>query len=91
MTLVRPKSHFSYGKVRVAFRLHILTEFRMDMQGTVSAPTASEFIHRYRLPAPSSIKQAVSSLTEKEFLYHDSHRGSMVYDRFFGMWLRRLA
>ena len=32
MTLVRPKSHFSYGKVRVAFRLHILTEYRMDMQ-----------------------------------------------------------
>ena len=32
MTLVRPKSQFSYGKVRVAFRLHILTEYRMDMQ-----------------------------------------------------------
>lgn len=76
---------------------HLLTENQARLltaiatQGTVSAPTASEFIHRYRLPAPSSIKQAVSSLIEKEFLYHDPQRGYMVYDRFFGMWLKRLA
>jgi len=61
------------------------------IQGTVSAPTASEFILRYRLPAPSSIKQAVGSLIEKEFLYRAPQRGYMVYDRFFGMWLKRLA
>ena len=61
------------------------------IEGTISAPTASEFILRHRLPAPSSIKQAVTSLLEKEFLYHDPQRGYMVYDRFFGMWLRHLA
>ena len=76
---------------------HLLTENQarlltaIAIQGTVSAPTASEFILRYRLPAPSSIKQAVSSLIEKEFLYRDPQRGYMVYDRFFGMWLKRLA
>lgn len=76
---------------------HLLTENQarllraIAIQGIVNAPTASDFIHRYRLPAPSSIKQAISSLIEKEFLYHDSQRGYMVYDRFFGMWLKRLA
>ena len=60
-------------------------------EGCVSAPTAQEFIHRYHLPAPSSIKLAIESLIEKEFLYHDIHRGYLVYDRFFGMWLKKLG
>ena len=60
-------------------------------QGTVNAPTALEFIHRYHLPAPSSIKMAIKSLIDKEFLYQDSIKGYLVYDRFFGMWLKRLA
>ena len=60
-------------------------------EGGVSSPTALEFIRRHRLPAPSSIKQAINSLIEKEFLYQDPQRGYMVYDRFFGLWLKRLA
>lgn len=60
-------------------------------EGVVNAPTALEFIHRYHLPAPSSIKLAITSLIEKEFLYQDPLRGYLVYDRFFGMWLKRLA
>ena len=60
-------------------------------QGTVSAPTALDFVLRYRLPAPSSIKMALQSLLDKEFLFHDPSRGYMVYDRFFGIWLKRLA
>ena len=60
-------------------------------QGVVSAPTALEFVVRYRLPAPSSIKQALKSLQDKEFLFHDPVKGYKVYDRFFGMWLKRLG
>lgn len=59
-------------------------------EGTVLTPTSLDFAMRYRLPAPSSIKQAIESLTDKEFLYRDQRRGYLVYDRFFGMWLRRL-
>ena len=44
-----------------------------------------------QLPAPSSIKMALKSLQDKEFLFYDSKQGYMVYDRFFGMWLKRLA
>ena len=60
-------------------------------EGRVNAPTSLDFILRYLLPAPSSIKVALKSLQEKEFLYYDAKQGYMVYDRFFGMWLKRLA
>ena len=60
-------------------------------EGSVKAPTSLDFILRHRLPAPSSIKMAIKSLLEKEFLYYDMKRGYIVYDRFFGMWLKRLA
>ena len=60
-------------------------------EGKVNAPTALDFILRHQLPAPSSIKMALKSLQDKEFLFYDAKQGYMVYDRFFGMWLKRLA
>ena len=59
-------------------------------QGVVSAPTSLEFILRYKLPAPSSIKLALKSLQEKEYVYQTPQNEYLVYDRFFGMWLKRL-
>ena len=60
-------------------------------EGTVSAPTSHEFIMRYRLHSPSSITMAINSLKEKEHLYQTPTGEYLVYDRFFGMWLKRLA
>lgn len=60
-------------------------------QGRVSSPTSIDFAMRYRLPAPSSIKTALTSLQEKEFVYHAPDGDYLVYDRFFAMWLKRLA
>lgn len=60
-------------------------------QGVVSAPTSLEFVLRYRLPAPSSIKLALKSLQDKEYVYQTPQGDYLVYDRFFGMWLKRLA
>lgn len=59
-------------------------------QGVVSAPTSAGFISRYHLPAPSSIAVALDSLQEKEFLYRSLKGDYLVYDRFFGLWLKRL-
>jgi AAA+ ATPase superfamily predicted ATPase len=67
----------------------LLTAIACD--GRVNAPTSLDFILRHQLPAPSSIKMALKSLQDKEFLFYDAKQGYMVYDRFFGMWLRRLA
>lgn len=59
-------------------------------QGIVNAPTSLDFILRYQLPAPSSIKLALKSLQDKEYIYQTPDGGYLVYDRFFGMWLKRL-
>jgi AAA+ ATPase superfamily predicted ATPase len=60
-------------------------------EGRVKAPTSLDFILRHQLPAPSSINMALKSLQDKEFLFYDAKQGYMVYDRFFGMWLKKLA
>ncbi|MBQ8655571.1 MAG: ATP-binding protein [Prevotella sp.] len=53
----------------------------------VKSPMAQQFIQRYRLPALSSIKTALHSLFDNQFIYQ--YKGVwVVYDRFFGMWLR---
>ena len=59
-------------------------------ESVVKAPTSLEFVLRHHLPAPSSIKLALTALQEKEFLFYDPQVGYLVYDRFFGLWLKRL-
>ena len=58
-------------------------------EGSLKTPTALDFVMRYGLPAPSSIKTALKSLTDKEMLFRDSDGSYIVYDRFFGIWLQR--
>lgn len=57
--------------------------------GRVKSPMAKDFMRKYRLPALSSTRQALQSLTQQEKLFHDQN-GYIVYDRFLAMWLRRL-
>ena len=56
----------------------------------VKSPMSQSFLSKYRLPALSSVKMALASLSESQFIYQ-YHDGYIVYDRFFGMWLRRLG
>lgn len=58
-------------------------------EGRVKSPLSKDFMQKHRLPALSSTRQALQSLTQQEKLYHD-HDGYIVYDRFLAMWLRRL-
>ena len=53
----------------------------------VKSPMAQSFIGKYRLPALSSVKTALESLCESQFIYQ-YHGSYIVYDRFFGMWLK---
>ena len=76
-----------------------LTSFLTDNQfallraiaqaGIVAQPQSSEFIRQYELPSASSVKSALDVLLDKDLVYHHSG-GSIVYDRFLGMWLRRI-
>ena len=56
----------------------------------VKSPTASEFIVKHQLNAPSSVATALKALLDNELLYKDT-QGIRVYDYLFSCWLRRLA
>lgn len=56
----------------------------------ITSPYATEFLVRYQLGAASSVSSALQSLIDKELVYH-SAQGYVVYDRFFGEWLRRIT
>lgn len=49
---------------------------------------SQEFISHYGLPASSSVGIALKALLRRELVYKD-REGYIVYDRFFGMWLRK--
>lgn len=55
----------------------------------VEQPLSNEFIKRYELPSTSSVKSALSVLVDKDLVYQTS-KGYIIYDRFLGLWLKRL-
>jgi hypothetical protein len=66
------------------------TQFRLlkavALNRGVATPTASEFLSEYRLGAPSSVSQALKSLTEKQLLYRDGKMHKLT-DVFLGWWM----
>ena len=58
--------------------------------GVAKSPLSNAFLLQNNLPAPSSVKSALAVLMEKDLVYHDAN-GYMVYDRFFGLWLKQLV
>ena len=57
-------------------------------EGVVSAPTGKAFLSDHALGAASTVSSAIENLVGRELLYK-SENGYMVYDRLFGLWLRR--
>lgn len=57
-------------------------------EGTVQQILGQSFISRYQLGATSSVKSAVKTLVEKELLL-EVEGTYQIYDRFFGLWLKR--
>lgn len=57
--------------------------------GKVAEPTGEAFLVQYEPGSPSSVHQALNKLLEDEILYEEDD-GIVVYDRLFGLWLRRL-
>lgn len=57
-------------------------------EGIVKEPLAGKFLQSHSLKSPSSVQRALQYLTEQEYIYQ-ADNGYIVYDRFFGMWLRQ--
>ena len=58
-------------------------------EGVVESISGGDFITRNALPAASTVRSAAAKLTERDLLYR-TDAGYVVYDRFFGLWLKRL-
>ena len=59
------------------------------LEGTVQQPLGNDFIKRYELPSTSSVKSALAVLIDKDLVYQ-TPEGYIVYDRFLGLWLKRI-
>jgi AAA+ ATPase superfamily predicted ATPase len=58
-------------------------------EGTVKAINAGEFIRKYSLKGTSSVNKALAYLIDKELAYQ-TPQGYIIYNRFFGYWLKNL-
>lgn len=56
-------------------------------EGSVKSLNSNDFIKKYHLKTPSSVNVALKSLINKELIYN-TNEGYIVYDRFFGKWLK---
>ncbi len=57
-------------------------------EGVVAEVSGRDFIAKYDLPPPSTIRSVVSGLLARDLLYR-TEAGVAVYDRIFGIWLAR--
>ncbi len=55
-------------------------------EGVVAEVSGSDFIVKYNLPSPSTIRSVVSDLLSRDLLYR-TEKGIVIYDRIFGIWL----
>lgn len=60
------------------------------MAGIVPQPLSNDFIKQHELPSVSSVKSALAVLVDKDLVYK-TLKGYIVYDRFMGIWLKRLG
>jgi len=56
-------------------------------EGVVEEPLSGAFLRKNNLKSPSSVQRALQYLIDEEYIYH-SDKGYIVYDRFFGIWLK---
>lgn len=58
-------------------------------EGVVVEPGSNKFLQKYQLGAYSTVRGAIQTMVEKELLYQKDDGGFVVYDKFFGHWLKR--
>lgn len=59
-------------------------------EGVVKEPGSNVFLQKHQLGAYSTVRSALLNLLEKELLYQNDDGAYMVYEKFFGLWLKNL-
>ena len=78
--------YFNYKKLLTNLQFRMLEAIAKD--GGVSKPTSKDFVGKYKLGTPSSVKTALTALFKKEMVFQDENK-IRVYDIFFAKWLER--
>lgn len=74
---------------------HLLTANQANLllaiarEGSVAEPMSGQFLRKHQLKSTSSVQRALKHLADEEYIYL-SERGYIIYDRFFGIWLKGL-
>lgn len=74
---------------------HLLTANQANLllaiarEGSVAEPMSGLFLRKHQLKSTSSVQRALKYLADEEYIYL-SERGYIIYDRFFGIWLKEL-
>ncbi len=76
----------TYCKLLTSSQLSLLRAIAKE--GKVKEIGSQEFLQRHQPGPASTVRSALRVLTDKE-LVAESEDGYSVYDRFFGLWLRR--
>ena len=75
--------------------VHLLTANQANLllaiarEGSVAEPMSGQFLRKHQLKSTSSVQRALKYLADEEYIYL-SERGYIIYDRFFGIWLKGL-
>ena len=75
-----------YCKLITTNQLNIIKAIAKE--GKVKEVNGREFLEKHQPGAASTVRNAVSVLLDKELITEDED-GYSVYDRFFGLWLRK--
>ena len=75
-----------YSKLLTSNQLALIRA--VAREGKVKEVNGKDFLHGHNLGAGSSVRSALLALLDKELVL-DNDDGYSVYDRFFGLWLRR--
>lgn len=78
--------YYNYKKLLTSLQFRFLEA--VAKEGGVTKPTSKDFIGKYRLGTPSSVKTALTALIKKEMVFQDENK-IKVYDVFFAKWLAR--
>lgn len=78
--------YYNYKKLLTRLQFRFLEA--VAKEGGVSKPTSKDFIGKYGLGTPSSVKTALTALVQKEMIFRDE-KMIKVYDVFFSKWLER--
>jgi hypothetical protein len=78
--------YYNYRNLFTGLQFNLLKAIASE--GSVKQPMSKEFLHKYDLPTPSSIKSALESLIEKDFVFFENDR-YYVSDIFLSSWLKQ--